>query len=147
MATPGEWWLARMFESLEPWPVNYLMLGRGNTVSHEAMWEQLRGGAGRFKFHEDWGATPAVVDAALTVAEESGVQVAIHSDTLNEAGFVEDLLRVVDRRTFHSFHTEGAGGGTPRTSSGSRASPTCCPPRLTPPAPLRSIRWRNTSTW
>lgn len=111
LATPGAWWLARMFESMEPLPVNYLMLGRGNTVSHEAMWEQLRGGAGGFKVHEDWGATPAAVDAALTVADESGVQVAVHSDTLNEAGFVEDLLRAVNGRTFHSYHTEGAGGG------------------------------------
>ncbi|WP_026820109.1 urease subunit alpha [Arthrobacter castelli] len=111
LATPGSWWLARMFESMEPLPVNYLMLGRGNTVSEEAMREQLRGGAGGFKVHEDWGATPAAVDAALRVADDSGVQVAIHSDTLNEAGFVEDLLRAVDGRTFHSYHTEGAGGG------------------------------------
>ena len=70
-----------------------MFLARGNTVSHDALWEQLRGGAAGFKVHEDWGATPAVVDASLTVADESGVQVAIHSDTLNEAGFVEDLLR------------------------------------------------------
>lgn len=111
LATPGAWWLARMFESMESFPVNYLLLGRGNTVSEEAMWEQLRGGAGGFKVHEDWGATPAAVDAALRVADQSGVQVAIHSDTLNEAGFVEDLLKAVDGRTFHSYHTEGAGGG------------------------------------
>ena len=111
LATPGSWWLARMFESMDPLPVNYLMLGRGNTVSHEAMWEQLRAGAGGFKVHEDWGATPAAIDAALTVADASGVQVAIHSDTLNEAGFVEDMLRAVDGRGFHSYHTEGAGGG------------------------------------
>lgn len=111
LATPGSWWTQRMLESLEPWPLNVLLLGRGNTTSHEAMWEQLRGGAGGFKVHEDWGATPAVVNAALEVADASGVQVAIHSDTLNEAGFVEDLLRAVNGRTFHSFHTEGAGGG------------------------------------
>lgn len=111
LATPGSWWLSRMFESMEPWPLNYLMLGRGNTVSEEAMREQLRGGAGGFKIHEDWGATPAVVDAALRVADASDVQVAIHSDTLNEAGFVEDLLEAVAGRTFHSYHTEGAGGG------------------------------------
>ncbi len=111
LATPGPWWTARMLESFEPWPVNVLFLARGNTVSHEALWEQLRGGAAGFKVHEDWGATPAAIDAALTVAEESGVQVAIHSDTLNEAGFVEDLLAAVKGRTFHSFHTEGAGGG------------------------------------
>ena len=111
LATPGAWWTQRMLESFEPWPVNVLFLARGNTVSREALWEQLRGGAGGFKVHEDWGATPAAVDAALTVADESGVQVAIHSDTLNEAGFVEDLLAAVKGRTFHAFHTEGAGGG------------------------------------
>jgi len=111
LATPGAWWTQRMLEAFEPWPVNVLLLARGNTVSHEALWEQLRGGAGGFKVHEDWGATPAAIDAALTVADESGVQVAIHSDTLNEAGFVEDLLAAVRGRTFHAFHTEGAGGG------------------------------------
>ncbi len=111
LATPGSWWTARMLESFEPWPVNVLFLARGNTVSHDALWEQLRGGAGGFKVHEDWGATPAAVNAALTVADQSGVQVAIHSDTLNEAGFVEDLLAAVRGRTFHAFHTEGAGGG------------------------------------
>jgi urease subunit alpha len=111
LATPGAWWTQRMLEAFEPWPVNVLFLARGNTVSHEALWEQLRGGAGGFKVHEDWGATPAAVDAALTVADDSGVQVAIHSDTLNAAGFVEDLLTAVRGRTFHAFHTEGAGGG------------------------------------
>jgi urease subunit alpha len=111
LATPGSWWLARMLEAFEPWPVNVLFLARGNTVSHDALWEQLRGGAAGFKVHEDWGSTPMAVDAALTVADDSGVQVAIHSDTLNEAGFVEDLLAAVKGRTFHAYHTEGAGGG------------------------------------
>jgi urease subunit alpha len=111
LATPGAWWIARMLESMEPWPLNVLQLARGNTVSHAALWEQLRAGAAGFKVHEDWGATPAVIDASLSVADESGVQVAVHSDTLNEAGFVEDLLAAVAGRTFHSYHTEGAGGG------------------------------------
>ncbi|WP_152345787.1 urease subunit alpha [Brevibacterium sp. CFH 10365] len=111
LATPGPWWLGRMFESMDPWPVNVLFLGRGNTMNEEAMYEQLRGGAAGFKIHEDWGATPAVIDKALSVADDTGVQVAIHSDTLNEAGFVEDMLAAVAGRTFHSFHTEGAGGG------------------------------------
>ncbi len=70
-------------------PVNVVLLGKGNTVSHEGLWEQVRGGAGGFKLHEDWGTTPAAIDACLTVADESGVQVAIHTDTLNEAGYVE----------------------------------------------------------
>src|SRR5690242_13442436 len=88
--TPNSWYLARMLEALDTWPINVLLLGKGNTMSAESMWEQLRGGAGGFKLHEDWGSTPAVIDAALTVADASGVQVAIHTDTLNEAGFVEE---------------------------------------------------------
>lgn len=111
LATPGAWWMARMFEGFDPWPVNVAFLGRGSTVSEAALWEQLRGGAAGFKVHEDWGASPAVIDTALRVADEAGVQVAIHSDTLNEAGFVEELIRTVAGRTFHAFHTEGAGGG------------------------------------
>ena len=109
--TPGSWWLARMLESLDAWPLNVALLGRGSTASEEALWEQLRGGACGFKIHEDWGATPAVIDASLRVADASGTQVAIHSDTLNEAGFVEDLLAAAAGRTFHAYHTEGAGGG------------------------------------
>ncbi|GAA1783484.1 urease subunit alpha [Actinomadura chokoriensis] len=111
LATPGAWWLERMFEAFDPWPVNIAFLGRGTTVSEEALTEQLRAGAAGFKCHEDWGATPPVIDAALTVADAHGVQVAVHSDTLNEAGFVEDLMRTAAGRTFHSYHTEGAGGG------------------------------------
>jgi urease subunit alpha len=109
--TPGAWHLARMLEAMDPWPVNVLLLGKGNTVSEEAMWEQLRAGAGGFKLHEDWGTTPAAIDACLRVADESGVQVAIHTDTLNEAGYVADTLRAIGGRTIHAYHTEGAGGG------------------------------------
>jgi urease subunit alpha len=109
--TPGPWHLARMLEAMDPFPVNILLLGKGNTVSAEAMWEQLRGGAGGFKLHEDWGTTPAAIDACLRVADASGVQVAIHTDTLNEAGFVEETLRAIGGRSIHSYHTEGAGGG------------------------------------
>ncbi|MBE1537169.1 urease subunit alpha [Actinomadura algeriensis] len=111
LATPAGWWMERMLEAFDPWPVNVLFLGRGTTVSEDALREQLRSGVGGFKVHEDWGATPAVIDTALRVADEAGVQVAIHSDTLNEAGFVEDMLRAVNGRCFHAFHTEGAGGG------------------------------------
>ncbi|GIG92504.1 urease subunit alpha [Plantactinospora endophytica] len=109
--TPNPWYLGRMLEALDPWPVNVLLLGKGNTVSEESMWEQLRGGAGGFKLHEDWGTTPAAIDACLRVADASGVQVAIHTDTLNEAGFVEDTLRAIGGRSIHAYHTEGAGGG------------------------------------
>ena len=109
--TPGSWHLARMLESMDTWPLNVALLGKGNTVSHEAMWEQLRGGAAGFKLHEDWGTTPAAIDACLTVAEAAGVQVNIHTDTLNEAGFVEDTLAAIKGRNIHAYHTEGAGGG------------------------------------
>lgn len=109
--TPGAWHLARMFEALDPWPVNVLLLGKGNTVSEPAMWEQLRAGAGGFKLHEDWGTTPAAIDACLRVADASGVQVNIHTDTLNEAGFVQETLRAIAGRSIHAYHTEGAGGG------------------------------------
>ncbi|WP_407952107.1 urease subunit alpha [Plantactinospora sonchi] len=109
--TPNPWYLGRMLEALDPWPVNVLLLGKGNTVSEDSLWEQLRGGAGGFKLHEDWGTTPAAIDACLRVADASGVQVAIHTDTLNEAGFVEDTLRAIGGRSIHAYHTEGAGGG------------------------------------
>jgi len=109
--TANAWQLARMHEAMDAWPVNVLLLGKGNTVSEEAMWEQLRGGAGGFKLHEDWGTTPAVIDACLRVADASGVQVSIHTDTLNEAGFVQDTLAAINGRAIHAYHTEGAGGG------------------------------------
>ncbi|SCG04580.1 urease subunit alpha, partial [Streptomyces sp. Ncost-T6T-2b] len=109
--TPGPWHLARMFEALETFPVNIGLLGKGNTMSQDAMHSQLRGGALGFKIHEDWGATPAVIDACLTVCERTGAQLAIHTDTLNEAGFVADTLAAIAGRTIHAYHTEGAGGG------------------------------------
>jgi urease subunit alpha len=109
--TPGAWHLARMLEALDTWPLNIMLLGKGNTVSAEAMWEQLRGGAAGFKLHEDWGSTPAAIDACLTVADAAGVQVNIHTDTLNEMAFVEDTLAAIKGRSIHAYHTEGAGGG------------------------------------
>ncbi|GAA0474016.1 urease subunit alpha [Streptomyces sp. NPDC046215] len=109
--TPGSWHLARMFEAMEGYPLNVGFLGKGNTVSYDSMRAQLRAGAVGFKIHEDWGATPAVIDACLAVCEESGAQLAIHTDTLNEAGFVGDTLAAVAGRTLHAYHTEGAGGG------------------------------------
>ena len=109
--TPGSWNLARMLESLDDVPLNVALLGKGNTVSAEALDEQLRAGAAGFKLHEDWGTTPAAIDACLTVADRAGVQVALHSDTLNEAGYVEATLAAIGGRTIHAYHTEGAGGG------------------------------------
>jgi urease subunit alpha len=136
LATPGQWWLERMLEAFDPWPVNVAFLGRGSTVSEDALWEQLRAGAAGFKCHEDWGASPAVIDAALRVADQSGVQVAIHSDTLNEAGFVEDLIRTVDGRTFHAYHTEGAGGGHAPDIIRIAAEPNVLPSSTTPTRPF-----------
>ncbi|HKB29833.1 MAG TPA: urease subunit alpha [Streptosporangiaceae bacterium] len=109
--TPGAWHLARMLEATDGWPVNIVLLGKGNTVSADALWEQLRAGAAGLKLHEDWGSTPAAIDACLRVCEEAGVQAALHSDTLNEAGFVADTLAAIGGRTIHAYHTEGAGGG------------------------------------
>ncbi|SEG70547.1 urease subunit alpha [Actinacidiphila yanglinensis] len=109
--TPGGWHLARMFAALEAYPVNVGLLGKGNTVNQPAMHQQLRDGAVGFKIHEDWGATPAAIDACLSVCERSGAQLAIHTDTLNEAGFVEDTLAAIAGRGVHAYHTEGAGGG------------------------------------
>lgn len=109
--SPGAWHLARMLEALDGWPVNFALLGKGNTVSAEGLWEQLRGGASGFKLHEDWGSTPAAIDACLNVADAAGVQVALHTDTLNEMGFVEDTLAAIAGRSIHTYHTEGAGGG------------------------------------
>ncbi|MBB3731582.1 urease alpha subunit [Nonomuraea dietziae] len=100
-----------MLESLDSFPVNVALLGKGNTVSTEGLLEQLRAGASGFKLHEDWGTTPAAIDACLTVADATGVQVTIHTDTLNEAGFVESTLKAIGDRMIHAYHTEGAGGG------------------------------------
>ncbi len=109
--TPGPWHTALMLRAMDSWPINVALLAKGNTVSPEALREQLAGGASGFKLHEDWGTTPAVIDACLTVCDEQGVQVAIHTDTLNEAGYVEATLAAIGGRSIHTYHTEGAGGG------------------------------------
>jgi urease subunit alpha len=109
--TPGPWYLARMLESMDAFGVNVALLGKGNTVGEAALREQVLGGASGFKLHEDWGTTPAAIDACLRIADEYGVQVAIHTDTLNEAGYVQDTLAAIAGRTIHTYHTEGAGGG------------------------------------
>jgi urease subunit alpha len=109
--TPGAFWLDVMLRATTAWPVNIALLGKGNTVNHEALREQLRSGAAGFKLHEDWGTTPAAIDACLTVAQQEGVQVAIHTDTINEAGYLESTLAAIGERPIHTYHTEGAGGG------------------------------------
>ncbi|GAA3712386.1 urease subunit alpha [Gordonia hankookensis] len=109
--TPGAWHLKSILAATDHWPMNIALLGKGNTVSADAMHEQIRAGASGFKLHEDWGSTPAAIDACLRVADETGVQVALHSDTLNEAGFVEQTIGAIAGRSIHAYHTEGAGGG------------------------------------
>jgi urease subunit alpha len=109
--TPGEWNIQRMLEAAEGLPLNFGFLGKGNATRPEALVEQIAAGAIGLKLHEDWGTTPAAIDTALTVADEHDVQIAIHTDTLNESGFVEDTLAAFKGRTIHTFHSEGAGGG------------------------------------
>ncbi len=109
--TPGAWYLERMLQAADELPMNLGFLGKGNTSLPEALDEQARAGAMGFKLHEDWGTTPAAIDNCLSVAERLDVQVAIHSDTLNESGFVEDTFAAFKGRSIHAYHTEGAGGG------------------------------------
>jgi urease subunit alpha len=109
--TPGSWNLARMYQSIEHWPVNFGFLGKGNAATPAPLVEQILAGACGLKLHEDWGTTPAAIDACLSVCDEYDVQAAIHTDTLNEAGFVEDTIAAIAGRTIHTYHTEGAGGG------------------------------------
>ncbi len=109
--TPGPWNLHKMLQSLDSFPMNFGLLGKGNASLPAALEEQVRAGAMGLKLHEDWGTTPAAIDCCLSVAERFDIQVAIHTDTLNESGFVEDTLAAFKGRTIHTYHTEGAGGG------------------------------------
>ncbi|MFT8230752.1 urease subunit alpha [Pseudomonas guariconensis] len=109
--TPGPWYLARMLQAADSLPINIGLLGKGNASRPEALQEQIAAGAVGLKLHEDWGSTPAAIDCCLGVAEALDIQVAIHTDTLNESGCIEDTLAAIGDRTIHTFHTEGAGGG------------------------------------
>ncbi len=109
--TPGTWNIERMLEAVEAMPVNMGILAKGNSSRHEPVIEQLEAGAGGIKVHEDWGTTPAALSSALDVADLYDVQLAVHTDSLNEAGFVEDTISAIDGRAIHTYHTEGAGGG------------------------------------
>lgn len=109
--TPGPWHLARMIQSFDAFPINLGLSGKGNTSKPAALVEMIEGGACALKLHEDWGTTPAAIDNCLSVADDYDVQVMIHTDTLNESGFVEDTIAAFKGRTIHAFHTEGAGGG------------------------------------
>ena len=108
---PGPWNLHRMIQAVEEFPVNFGFLGKGNDSLEPALIEQIAQGACGLKLHEDWGSTPATIDAALKVADKTDTQVAIHTDTLNGYGFVDDTIEAIAGRTIHTYHTEGAGGG------------------------------------
>ena len=109
--TPGPFNLEMMMRAIEGQPMNFGFLGKGNSSKRDPLAEQIGAGACGLKLHEDWGTTPQAIDTCLSVAEETGVQVAIHTDTLNESGFVEETLKAINGRTIHTYHTEGAGGG------------------------------------
>lgn len=109
--TPGAWHLRSVHRALDSVPLNVLLMGKGNTVSDEGLAEQARAGVGCYKVHEDWGATPAAIDASLRAADRHGLQVALHSDSLNEAGYLESTVAAIGERSIHAFHAEGAGGG------------------------------------
>src|ERR1035437_10018971 len=133
--TPGAFWLDMMLASMTQWPVNVVLLGKGNTVGGGGLWEQLRAGAAGFKLHEAWGPTPAAIDACLTVAQAAGVQVAIHTDTLNEAGYLESTLDAIGGRPIHTYHTEGAGGGHAPDIIRVAEHPNCLPSSTNPTRP------------
>ncbi|MDH3610898.1 MAG: urease subunit alpha [Nitrosopumilus sp.] len=109
--TPGKWNIHRMIESIDDLPLNFGFLAKGNDSLEISLLEQIEAGACGLKIHEDWGATPAVIDSALKVADKTDTQLAIHTDTLNECGFVDDTIEAIGGRTIHTYHTEGAGGG------------------------------------
>lgn len=107
----GEWNVGKMLQASEQWPINFGFLGRGNSSKPRSLYDQLRGGCLGLKIHEDWGAMPSVIDTCLAVADDLDFQVQLHTDTLNESGFLEDTLAAINGRTIHMYHTEGAGGG------------------------------------
>ena len=109
--TSGKWNMEQMLRSLDGLPINVGLLGKGNCACRENLEDQMRAGACGFKLHEDWGTTPAAIRTCMSVADDYDVQVALHADTLNESGYVEDTIAAIDGRTIHSYHTEGAGGG------------------------------------
>ena len=134
--TPGPWNIHRMLESAEGFPINLGFLGKGNASFPEPLREQILAGAIGLKLHEDWGTTPAAIDCALSVADELDVQVAIHTDTLNESGFVQDTIRAFKGRTIHTYHTEGAGGGHAPDIIRVCGEPNCLPSSTNPTMPF-----------
>ncbi|OIV39522.1 urease subunit alpha [Mangrovactinospora gilvigrisea] len=133
--TPGPWNISRMLQAVEDLPVNVGIMGKSNASMPGALAEQIEAGACGMKIHEDWGATPAVIDTSLTVADDYDVQVSIHTDTLNESGFFEDTRSAFDGRTIHTFHSEGAGGGHAPDILRVVGEPNCLPSSTNPTLP------------
>lgn len=135
-----------MIQSFDAFPINLGLSAKGNASKPAALIEMIEGGACAMKLHEDWGTTPAAIDNCLAVADDHDVQVMIHTDTLNESGFVEDTVAAFKGRTIHAFHTEGAGGGHAPTSSRYAGSAMSFRHRPIRPAPIRRTRSPNIST-
>ncbi len=133
--TPGPWNIKRMLEAVDELPMNFLILGKANSSSPEALIEQIEAGAAGYKLHEDWGSTPAAIDTALTVADQYDVSVAIHTDSINECGNVENTIQAYNGRTIHAFHTEGAGGGHAPDTMVMAGIPNVIPSTTTPTIP------------
>jgi urease subunit alpha len=134
--TPGAWNIYRMLEAIDGLPINIGLLGKGNASRPDPLREQVAAGAVGLKLHEDWGTTPAAIDACLSVADEMDIQVALHTDTLNEAGFVEESIRAFKGRTIHTYHTEGAGGGHAPDIIRVCGEPNCLPSSTNPTMPF-----------
>src|ERR671918_771813 len=153
--TPGPWHIQRMLQAADAFPMNLGFFGKGNASLAAGLVEQIEAGACGLKLHEDWGTTPAAIDCCLSVADDMDVQVLLHTDTLNESGFVENTIRAFKGRTIHAFHTEGAGGGRrrPATTITCAPSATSRSTRSTRRSrmawPRTSARWRSASslTW
>ena len=131
----GAWNVGKMLQSAEHWPINFGFLGRGNSAKPNSLPEQLTGGAMGLKIHEDWGAMPAAIDCCLSVADEMDFQVQLHTDTLNESGFLEDTLAAIKGRTIHMYHAEGAGGGHAPDIIRITGEPNCLPSSTNPTNP------------
>jgi urease subunit alpha len=131
----GAWNVGRMLQAAEQWPMNFLFLGRGNSSRPKSLIDQLEGGCAGLKLHEDWGSTPAAIDCCLAVADEYDFQVQLHTDTLNESGFLEDTLAAIDGRTIHMYHAEGAGGGHAPDIIRVAGEPNCLPSSTNPTNP------------
>ena len=143
--TPGAWNLARMLQAAEAWPMNFGFLGKGNSATAAPLVEQIEAGACGLKLHEDWGTTPAAIDACLKVADEFDVQAAIHTDTINEAGFLEATVAAIAGRAIHTYHTEGAGGGHAPDIIRIASFPNVLPSSTNPDAALHHKHHRRAS--